>query len=483
MNPLILAVDDEPRALLLLRNLIESENCTPLLAANGQEAIQIAQARHPDVVLLDVMMPDMDGYEVCKRMRSDPLLASVPIVMLTALDDRTSRLHGLGSGADDFLTKPFDSVELRTRLRTIVRLNRFRMLYEQRAQFEAAIEHSLDGVVLAQMDGKIIHHNPAFAAFLTGPVQENFFSYLPDALVEQIRFNLGKNVSAVATPSTLNLATAAVQSIELSHVMVPQGGDSIVLYTVRDITERKALEEQLLHAQRIELLGQLASSTIHDVNNILGVISGYVQLVQSKGVPVEVQGHLHQVLSVVGRGEGMLRQLLAFARGSDKVLEPVDLTAACKEIASMIRETFSRSCMVDFQTVPDLPPFRMDATQLHQIIMNLCVNARDAMPEGGRLTIRVEPYALTQPVVAVLGDTPALGDYIHLSVRDTGTGIPPEVLPKLFDPFFTTKPKGKGTGLGLATVIRLVRQYKGYVTLDTALGKGTCFHCYFPIRN
>ena len=133
--------------------------------------------------------------------------------------------------------------------------------------------------------------------------------------------------------------------------------------------------------------------------------------------------------------------------------------------------------------MPELPLVLVDATQIHQIVMNLCVNARDAMPNGGSLTVCVGAETLAKPIPAVMGDVPTLGDYVTISVRDTGTGIPPEVLPRLFDPFFTTKPKGKGTGLGLATVIRLVRRHHGFVTLETEVGKGTCFTCYFPVAS
>ena len=483
-NSTILAVDDEPKALLLLRNLIEPEGCRVLLASGGAQALELAAKEQPDVVLLDVMMPEMDGFEVCRRIRADPHLAELPILMLTALDDRESRLQGLEAGADDFVTKPFDSVELRTRIRTITRLNRFRRHYEQRARFEAAIAFSPDGIVLAELDGTIIHRNQTFTDLLdaAAPAQDNIFAYLPPGTGSQTRESLARAPAPrpSARETNLNFAHQSVLVVELSHGLIPWEGRSIVLYTIRDVTERKTLEQQLLRSQRIELLGQLAGGAIHDVNNILSVISGSAQLIEIKGT-TDLSMHLGQIVAGAQRGASMLRQLLVFARGEEGEFSVANLAEVAAEVAQMVKETFGRQFPVEFLANEGLPWVPADPTQIHQIVLNLCVNARDAMPNGGRLFISVGRRKVVEPLVAVMGDVPAPGVYVAISVRDTGTGIPPEILPKLFDPFFTTKPKGKGTGLGLATVIRLVRGHKGFVTLETEVGKGTCFACHFPV--
>lgn len=480
----ILVVDDEPRAVTLLRNLLLPEGYHVLTAHSGAEALAVAKQEIPDVVLLDVMMPELDGFAVCAQLREDPRLAHVPILMLTALDDRDSLLSGLRAGADDFISKPFDSTELRARLRTITRLNRFRQLYDDRGQLEAAVRHAPYGIVIAQLDGAIVERNLAFSRLLLPAENErtNFFDYLPPAIGEKVRAGLAAGTAVPPFETALEGASNAATVIELSWTHVPWQGRTIAHFVIRDLTEKKQLEQQLLHSQRIELLGQLAGSAIHDVNNLLAAIAGNAQLIEMKQ-GADLQQHLDSILAGTQRGAAMLRQLLMFARGEDGVLEPADAAGVAAEVTHMVTETFGRSYAVKFLAVPELPLVLVDATQIHQIVMNLCVNARDAMPNGGALTIWVARETLDKPIPAVMGDVPKVGDYVTISVRDTGTGIPPEVLPRLFDPFFTTKPKGKGTGLGLATVIRLVRRHHGFVTLQTEVGKGTCFTCYFPVAD
>jgi signal transduction histidine kinase len=182
------------------------------------------------------------------------------------------------------------------------------------------------------------------------------------------------------------------------------------------------------------------------------------------------------------RCASILRQLLLFGRGGEGGLEEVNAAIIAYEVAQIAKDTFGKSHQVTFRSEANLPSVKLDSTQVHQIVLNLCVNARDAMPNGGPIVISVDRQRIAAPLPAVLGDRIQRGDYVTISVRDTGTGISPEVLPKLFEPFFTTKPKGKGTGMGLPTVIRLVRRHHGYVRLESAVGQGSCFECFFPVE-
>jgi signal transduction histidine kinase len=477
----ILVVDDELKAQTLLRTLLEAEGYRVLCAGNGPDALASA-AQRPDVILLDIMMPGMDGYEVCTRLRADPALAAVPVIMLTALDDRASKLRGLQCGADDFLGKPFDSAELRARMRTITRLNRYRRLYEEQARFEAAIAHAPEAIVLAEADGTIIHRNAAFNALFApaAPSPVNFFACLADDFAASVQAGTaGGTGRAPAREGRLLHGRAATTTVEITHGLVPWEGRNVIQFHLRDLTERRSLEAQLLRSQRIELLGQLAGSVVHDMNNVLTAVGGSASLLEMGTATPAV--HLQNIQKGVQRGGAMMRQLLMFARGSDGEFETGGMAATICEVTDLVRETFGRAYQVSFSATDGLPPVATDPTQIHQVVMNLCVNARDAMPAGGRLDLTVRARAVDAATAAAAGPEVRPGDYVTVGVRDSGTGIPPEILPKLFDPFFTTKPEGKGTGLGLATVMRVMRRHRGFVTIDTELGKGTCFTCHFPV--
>ncbi|MBX3738287.1 MAG: response regulator [Candidatus Didemnitutus sp.] len=479
----ILVVDDEPRALALLRNVIEPEGHRVLTAPDGASTLALAGKEHPDAIVLDVMMPDMDGFEVCRRLRATPELATVPILLLTALDDRESKLQGLDAGADDFLTKPFDAVELRIRLRTISRLNRYRRLYEESSRYEAAITHSAEGIVLAELDGTIVLRNSAFTHLVqsTHAALPNFFEYFSTEHAARLRHDSGPAPTLRPTELELLHGRAQPTIVEVTAGYVPWEHRTLLQYHVRDLTEKKNLEAQLLRSQRIELLGQLSGSVVHDMNNILAAIGGSAGLIELDPSGKFLPRHLDNIKKAVQRGAGMLRQLLHFARGSDGPLETTSPAEVAGEVATLVKESFGGHFEVSFTAEPHLPAIRADSTQIHQVLMNLCVNARDAMPDGGALELAVTRRTLTPAELPALGPDVRAGDYVVLTVRDHGTGIPPEVRARLFDPFFTTKPKGKGTGLGLATVLRLVRRHGGFVELETEVGQGTTFHCGFPV--
>lgn len=490
MNPTstILVVDDDAKGRQLLNNLLASEGYRVALAPDGHAALALAEDLRPDVVLLDVMMPGLDGFEVCRRLRANDALRHVPILLLTALDDRQSKLQGLEAGADDFLSKPFDSVELRTRLRTITRLNRFRTLFDERARFETAVAYSPDGVVLAGDDGKIVMLNTAFRSLVRVEAADDsalpVFDYFAAAEARLLREQLGKSsmighrIGPIETQ--LQHARAEDTIVEITVGRLPGQGGSVLEFNVRDITEKKRLESLLLRSQRIEILGQLAGGIVHDVNNILTAISGNAMLAED-AEPAKARQHMENIQKSVRRGASLLRQILMFARGSDGELAPTSTALLVHETAGIVNEVLSKMIKVSYDAPGDLPDINGDSNQLHQVLMNFCVNARDAMPNGGTLRLTTERVTLSAEQARAIGPEARAGDFVTLCVRDSGTGMPPEVKARLFDPFFTTKPADRGTGLGLATVLRVVRRHEGFIAVDTVIGKGTTFTCYFPV--
>jgi len=247
----------------------------------------------------------------------------------------------------------------------------------------------------------------------------------------------------------------------------------------QDMTERKALEKQLARAQRLESIGMLASGIAHDLNNIFAPILLSLELLKLKYPTADARKTLEMIEGAGQRGAGIVRQVLTFARGIDGERTPVQPKYIVKEAAQILSETLPRNIRIETEVAQDLPPVMGDATQLHQVLLNLAINARDAMPAGGRLVLGAKTVQVD--AARALHNPPLKpGLCVALTVSDTGSGIPPEVLEHIFEPFYTTKPLGKGTGLGLSTVYGILRSHGGAAEVATKLGVGTVFTVLLP---
>lgn len=276
-------------------------------------------------------------------------------------------------------------------------------------------------------------------------------------------------------------AQQLIVDVRASLVRDSQGRPKSILMVASDLTERKQLERQLMRAQRLESLGTLACGVAHDLNNVLTPVQMVGDLLRSLVPGSDAERLLDLLSRSARRGADIIRQLLLFGRGIESARAEIDLRFLAKEVAKMLRETFPKSIQVEFDLEETLGRVVGDVTQLHQVLLNLCVNARDAMmPKGGTLTLRATNLELDDRAVRTLpGATP--GSYVMLEVADTGTGIPAEVLDRIFDPFFTTKPLGQGTGLGLATVQGIVRGHQGFIQVLSEVGVGSRFRVHLPV--
>jgi PAS domain S-box-containing protein len=270
--------------------------------------------------------------------------------------------------------------------------------------------------------------------------------------------------------------------VHLSMSVAREGAGSgeFAIGMVEDITERRDLEAQLIEAQKMEVIGQLAGGVAHDFNNILAVIMGYSDLAMQKhGIGEVLKGYLETIRSAAERAAGLTRQLLIFSR--KQTVQPVvlDLNEVIKDLDKMLRRLIDENIEMTILPGARIGRVKADSGYVGQVLMNLVVNARDAMPNGGKLTIATENVTLDEAFArAHTGAIP--GDYVMFSVCDSGTGMTDEVKARLFEAFFTTKPKGKGTGLGLATCQTIVQQSSGYIGVYSEMGKGTTFQIYFP---
>ena len=269
---------------------------------------------------------------------------------------------------------------------------------------------------------------------------------------------------------------------ETASISAIRNGDGAISHYVavkEDVTEKKLTAAKFLRAQRVESIGSLASGIAHDLNNILTPILMCAPLLDMEETAAGRRELTQTIESSAQRAVGIVKQLLSFARGKEGPQQPVQVRHLVRDMAGIVRETFPRSIQVNATCAPDLWPVPVDATQLHQVLLNLCVNARDAMPAGGTLSLRASNVLLDDHFMAMHQDAKP-GPYVRLEVEDTGTGIPESAQEHIFESFFTTKGEGQGTGLGLATVKGIVLDHGGFITYRTSPGKGTTFVIHLP---
>jgi len=267
----------------------------------------------------------------------------------------------------------------------------------------------------------------------------------------------------------------------VSRYLDEEGNSAGVLSILRDISEKKLLEDQLLHAHKMEAVGTLAGGISHDFNNILQIISGYVQILLLSSNPSDPDYFkLQAIEKAAQKGSDLTKRLLVFSRKVEAELRPVDLNHTVLQVARLLERTIPKMIQIETSLATNLRVINADPLQLEQIIMNLGVNARDAMPEGGRLLVQTSNVALDETFCRTHVGA-RVGEYVQLKITDTGLGIKPEFQEHIFEPFFTTKGIGEGSGLGLAMVYGIVKNHGGYINFESMPGKGTSFHIYFPV--
>ena len=362
---------------------------------------------------------------------------------------------------------------------------------EEKIREQAALlDHAQDAISVRDLESNIVYWNKGAERLYGWSPEEALGRNEFELLCRQITPELGKAQKKVLETGEwvgeLSQVTKTGEEVTVQSrwtmVLGPEGEPSSVLVINTNMTDRKKLEAQFLRAQRLESIGTLAGGIAHDLNNVLSPILLAAHLLRSKTTDPAMARWIDTLESSAQRGAGILRQVLTFARGATgkhSALQPKHLL---KEMGKITSETFPRSIETTIDLARDLWPINGDPTQLHQVLMNLCVNARDAMPNGGTLTLAAENILLDEhSAKEFLEGTP--GPFLLITVKDTGSGIPQGVLEKIFEPFFTTKEPGKGTGLGLSTVHAIVKSHKGFVRVNSAPGKGTEFRIFLPANS
>ena len=444
----------------------------------------------PDAILSDHNIPGFSGWEaleLAQRARPD-----VPFILVTGSLDEETAVRYLKGGAADYILKD-RLVRLGPAvLEALGRARQREALRRQERLLRQIIDANPSLIFVKDWDGRFVLVNEATAqvygtsvAALVGKTDADF-----NPNVEEVAHSLrhDRDVMSSGHPKVIaeepvtnptTRETRWFQTIKMP-LRSPEEGTATLLGVSTEITERKRLEEQLLQSQKMEAVGQLAGGVAHDFNNILTAIVGYTDLLAAElGTNVQQLEDLEEIRKAARRAAALTRQLLAFSR--KQVLEPriIDVNGVVLNLDKMLRSLISENIELKTVLADDLAAARADPNQIEQVIMNLAINARDAMPEGGTVTIETRNATLDDAYAAQHVSVIA-GEYVMLAVTDTGCGMDEKTQSRIFEPFFTTKPAGRGTGLGLSTVYGIVKQTGGNIWLYSEPGKGTTFKIYLP---
>jgi two-component system cell cycle sensor histidine kinase/response regulator CckA len=492
----LLIADDDPADLALcLRELKKSEIPFEAETVTKQDDfIQKLRAQPFDIVLSDYRMKDWSGMDALAL--TQEIRPGVPLILITGTLGDELAVQCIQQGVADYVLKEqlyrlpmaLHRAQEKKELRA-AELNALEALRESEARFRGLVDNATYGIYWVTGEGELLFVNPALVHMLgyDSPADllaiRNTNSLFRDdsarvKLVEQFAFR-----RRVDAPVEWKRKDGKIITVRLNGRPTKDPGSAAECneVIVEDITERIALEKQLIQAQKFEGIGQLAGGIAHDFNNMIGAIIGWADIGMEETEPSSrLRRHFEKIRHQADRAAALTKQLLAFARR--QILEPrdMDLNKSITETLSLLEKVIGSNIEIKPRLAPKLSLVRADPTQVEQVLMNLCINARDAMPGGGSLVIETtncpldESYCALQPLARP-------GNYAVLSVTDSGTGMDAATLDRIFEPFFTTKELGKGTGLGLATVYGIIRQHGGFIQVYSEVGTGTTFRAYLPV--
>ncbi|MBD2233288.1 hybrid sensor histidine kinase/response regulator [Phormidium tenue] len=485
----VLLIEDNPGDRRLMQELLREVTSVAIqldYADSLSQGMQYLKQTTFDVVLLDLFLPDSQGFATFTQLHQQE--RKTPIIVTTGLNDETLALNAVQAGAQDYLVKGQITGELLVRS---IRYAIERKRAEQKIREQAALlDIATDAILVRDPQNQILFWSRGAERLYGWTAAEALgqktteLLYADDNLV-QIQQVQQQLMLDHEWHGELNQVTKTGQAIIVESrwtlVRDDDGQPQFILVVSTDITSKKQLEAQFFRAQRLESIGTLASGIAHDLNNILTPVLATSQLLQMEAFHQDERSlELLQLLEInARRGGDIIKQVLSFARGGEGKNTILQSGHLIREIQQIIRGTFPKSIELRVDICRDLWPVVGNATQLHQVLMNLCVNARDAMPQGGTLKIAAENLTLDEAYTRTNLDAKS-GNYVAITVADRGCGIAPELLDRIFEPFFTSKEIGKGTGLGLSTVLGIVKSHHGFITVSSLPNQGTEFKIFLP---
>jgi two-component system, cell cycle sensor histidine kinase and response regulator CckA len=491
----ILHVEDVPAdAELAERELRRADFVFETLRVETRKTFLAALADfRPDLILSDYRLPGFDGMEALSLAREHA--PDVPVIITTGSVNEETAVACMKAGAADYVLK-----EQLGRLGTSVRsaLERQQLIAEGKraaeklaqseAYYRSLIESGFDLTAVLNPDGCVRYVSPSIERILGYRSEELLGRSVFEFIHEEDRENARERLRQAVVEGVHETIEVRFTHKDRSWRTLSAIGNGLpaetgvtgLIISARDITDRLQLESQFRQAQKMEAVGRLAGGVAHDFNNLLTVIQGHGEmLVESLEDDTEKRESASEIVTAAQRAAALTRQLLAFSRRQVLEMHVLDVGEVVAETEKMLKRLIGEDVAVTVVRPAELDRVKADPGQVTQVLLNLAVNARDAMPGGGRLNIELSNVSLEAPLGAAHEPIPA-GRYVLISISDTGSGMSSETLGHIFEPFFTTKERGKGTGLGLATVYGIVRQSGGYVAVESAPGVGTTFRIYWP---
>jgi PAS domain S-box-containing protein len=536
----ILVVEDNEDSRVLLESLLEANGYEVECAENGKVALALATRRPPDLIISDILMPEMDGYVLCRAVKADEQLRAIPFVFYTATytDPRDEKL-AMDLGASRFIVKPMEMDAFLIEIKTLLDNHDIEKLPtpEHPLKSDMELHRGYAGVLAKKLDQKVrqleeeqkrLAKSEKQYRRLVEALRDDYFFYTHDIngvftyISPSIKNVLGYTQEEIQVHFTEYLTDSPINKdvvgyteqsikgiklppyeVEVYHkdgsvhrldvteepVLDKHGQVISVEGIAHDITKRIFAEKQLAKAheslqqsQKLEAIGTLAGGIAHDFNNILTPIIGYTEISQL-GLPEGSKDwqNLQEVLNAANQARELVKQILTFSRRTETEKKPVLLQTLVKDALKLLRASIPTTIEIREAVDPNCDAISANPTQMHQILMNLCTNAYYAMRDkGGILVISLAEIDITPDNYIANLDLQA-GKYLRLEVSDTGTGISKDKLERIFEPYFTTKPKDEGTGLGLSVVHGIVTSHGGHITVYSEPGQGSTFHVYLPV--
>jgi two-component system, cell cycle sensor histidine kinase and response regulator CckA len=484
----ILHLEDSARDRDLVSDHLEQKGLPMEITDVDNEAdfVKALEQKTFDIILSDKSLPDFDGLTARHIVKEK--LPHIPFVFVTGSMGEEAAIETIQEGATDYVLKDrlgrlIPAIE--RGIHEAEQAKKARESEEKIHEQAALLDKAQDAILVTDVDDHVLYWNKSAERIYGWSASETLGRKVADLLARDVpKYQEARKCLLEKGNWTGELTTASRDGREVTVesrwtlVCDETGTPKSILIIDTDVTEKKKVELIFLRAQRMDSIGALAGGIAHDLNNALAPVIMGAEIIRNCPDDLCREKFLDIISSGAHRATSLVKQIVSFARGSGGHSGPVSLSHLIREMGKMIQDTFPKSISFSFgNAATELWIVQGDATEFHQVLLNLCVNARDAMPKGGQLTLSAQNVTLVEPTHAGNGSP---GRYVLISVGDTGTGIPPDVIPRIFEPFFTTKAGDTGTGLGLSTVAGIVKHHGGFVEVATALGKGTEFKVYLP---